>query len=181
MSGLPLSAAEAKQFKELMARAQHHHQLDSPDDDFSLVDGGAMTDASKRGCDSGYSSQPTKRTPFVAEDPVESPVDGQVICYTTAGQPVTLPPGVDDIETWGRTVVGFGKHLKSNLSYAEMYNDTSAEGRSYVNYLISHVNSSKGAFHDCALYCVAMDYYKTGSQMPVLPGTNTRRALKPKA
>ena len=91
--------------------------------------------------------------------------------------PVDLPPGVDSLSQWGRTMMSFGQY-KGKYCYHEI-----ASGASFWDYkkwVRTHVKpgSSKGAALDFAAYLRAYDKEHGCSQLPVFPGTSIPRQYK---
>ena len=90
---------------------------------------------------------------------------------------VDLPPGVESLEQWGRTLVSFGQY-KNKHSYYEIASDASFWD--YKKWVRSHIKpgTSKGAALDFASYLRAYDREHGRSQLPVFPGTSIPRQYK---
>ena len=93
---------------------------------------------------------------------------------------VTLPPGVTDLEMWGRTMMEKGKFASRKFSYEEMRTSAEQIVSSYVEWLQMHLSDNMNAqFHDFVAYVKAMDAelskHSTGS---VIPGSTQTRKLK---
>ncbi|CAK9058881.1 unnamed protein product [Durusdinium trenchii] len=91
--------------------------------------------------------------------------------------PVDLPPGVDSLTQWGRTMMSFGQY-KGKYCYHEI-----ASGASFWDYkkwVRTHIKpgASKGAALDFASYLRAYDKEHGRSQLPVFPGTSIPRQFK---
>ena len=63
---------------------------------------------------------------------------------------VSLPPGVPNVQTWGRTVMSFGKYMKSGLTYDQMYRSSDSQIMSYCQWCRARMSSSEGYLKDFA-------------------------------
>lgn len=89
-----------------------------------------------------------------------------------------LPPDVSSMTEWGQTIIEFGKYEHKKMTYMELTQKGDDESKGYIKYVRDRVKSSKGQFHDLALFLEA--YYQDDSviQGAVIPGTNTVRKMK---
>ena len=151
-------------------------------DSFTLVDeGGSMNDSSKR---RGVSSETLQQGYSSGAVPV--PLPGRAgehqFGMTPAGTAICLPDGVQDMESWGRTLISFGRYQSYNMCYVEACASESAEMVKYLQWCASRVDSSQGELRDFALYIWAHRFLTEGpsslSQKPVIPGSNTVRRFK---
>lgn len=182
---MPLNAEEQELLQELMARA-----AEPPCSEWEIAGGpisGAMTDGSKRR-ESGLAEGPrgkrltttmgSSSAGYMASDAVGTPFlhDTDLKSFD-----IELPPGVDSFDSWGRTLIDFGKLKELGISYHELYQSTDSVCVDYVKYAKPHAKSSTGHLQDLAKYLVAcdrvLDPFK-GSQQPVIPGTTSARKLK---
>eukprot|EP00435_Cladocopium_sp_Y103_P036552 s3508_g9.t1 len=187
----PLNAAEKAVLQDLLSRAvlSGDHQEPSTPGSFSVVEyiegGGTMSDASKRRGqtqdDAGCSKRPYSTIPG-SEESLTAPA---LLGRTPHGKPIFLPAGVKDLESWGRTVIQFGKYIQKRgsvgVSYAELFDGRASdeEKRSYVKWVIHQVDSAKGHLLDLGLYlCIRTGECVQGSQLPYIPGTGVVRILK---
>ena len=144
---------------------------------------GAMTDASKRR--GAVMSEPAGKryTMQVMRGPIGSAGHvGMAVGQTPKGASIYLPPGVDDLTVWGRTVVMFGKFQSLHLSYADLVSSTKLEEIQYVKWCSSRVDSSGGELLDFALFIHAYWAQQSSadgpSQLPLIPGSATVRQFK---
>ena len=178
----PLTPEERRLLQELLARAE----LPIPDADtegsFSLVYDGsewkntaAMMDACKRRQDvsperplrtaSGY-------TGFnVGDAPPPMPTTEMTFGSTRRGQVIKLPPGINSLEMWGRTVLEFGKNISKGWTYAEILDSPDKEAQNYVKW-----NRGQGLLKDFCLYVVAAAH--PNHQGPIVPGTSYVRKIR---
>lgn len=91
----------------------------------------------------------------------------------------SLPPGVQSLQDWGKSLVSFGKHERKKAIYKEMLDDTSSDMMSYKKYLFDHFDSGSPGLRDLVRYMRAsgFDYYRdcTG---PVIPGSHHVRKFR---
>lgn len=188
------SQAEEAALQQLLEKRAVATMAAAPSDDFTLVDG-AMSDASKRR-ESDLSEGPVVKRQGV--DRVACTLDGKTKKTTgyvsQAGTPTPMPSmdyrsnpfipeEVPDLETWGRTVIDFGKFKAACISYEEFYLRQDEQAVSYVKYCTDRVNSGSAQLIDFARYLVYRAS-KDPSQRPVLPagptiaGTSVVRRLK---
>eukprot|EP00435_Cladocopium_sp_Y103_P030418 s52_g7.t1 len=93
----------------------------------------------------------------------------------------TLPPGVTDLEMWGRTIMEKGKFASRQYAYEEMRASTEQTVSSYVEWLQNHLNDHMNAqFHDFVSYVKAKDFEmsKGSSSGSMIPGSTQTRKLK---
>lgn len=92
---------------------------------------------------------------------------------------ITLPPGVDNLTTWGSTVLGFGKLADRDLTYEQVATSTDDVVKKYVKWVKAQADASEGLLKDLAFYLLAFDYEAGGrNQMPTIPGTLTTRVCR---
>eukprot|EP00435_Cladocopium_sp_Y103_P076309 s154_g89.t1 len=187
----PLSAAEKAVLQDLLNRASLTNEIQEPSTpgSFSVIDpnehGGAMSDASKR-CGHSQDDDVNSKRPYSMV-----PGSGELLSApallgrTPHGKPIFLPSGVNDLESWGRTVIQFGKFIQKRgsegISYAELFDGRASdeEKRSYVKWVIHQIDSAKGHLLDLGLYlCVRTDDCARGDQLPLIPGTGAVRRFK---
>ena len=76
---------------------------------------------------------------------------------TPQGKPIFLPAGVNDMESWGRSVIQFGKYMSKKgtapMSYAELFaaRVSDDEKRRYVRWVVAQVDSAKGHLLDLGM------------------------------
>jgi hypothetical protein len=187
----PLSSAEKALLQDLLSRAALSEESGEPSTpgSFSVVDsmnhGGAMNDASKRlnpVSDEGESSKRPYNTIPGTTEPLASPT---LLGRTPHGKAIFLPAGVSDMESWGRSVIQFGKYMNKRgtpgISYEELFASRliEEEKRTYVRWVMNQVDSAKGHLLDLGLYlCVRTDECLQGNQLPMVPGTGVVRIFK---
>ena len=139
------------------------------DEEFEHV---SMTDGSKRRlCAESENSEGYGKVEVKKSDRGKS---------SSGSMKVTLPPGVADLEMWGRTVMEKGKFASRKFSYEEMRTSAEQIVSSYVEWLQMHLSDSMNAqFHDFVAYVKAMDAelskHSTGG---TIPGSTQIRKLK---
>ena len=91
-----------------------------------------------------------------------------------------LPPGVADVEMWGRTLMEKGKFAHRHFAYEEMRVCTEQPVSSYVEWLQNHLSDSMNAqFHDFVAYVKAKNAELSKlSNTILIPGSNQIRKLK---
>ena len=162
-----------------------------PSDDaaseWSEVDAGNMSDSSKRrlGPDMAPLSYPGAMNmnlmpmPAAVSGPLYPMSSATSFGMTKKGTAVTLPPGVDTLATWGKTLIEFGKFASKDLDYNTLVAADDKESVSYRKWCKSQVDAAEGRLKDLALFLWAHDA-TTGQaeQGPVIPGTNDVRRFK---
>ena len=166
----PLSPEERAQLQALLIRSQlpveGSPDAASSESDWGVVTAG-MTDASKRRQElspernvraMGYQAA-------VANDDVPLPkaafplLANMVIPVqfgtTRRGAPVMLPPGVPDLDTWGRTMIEFGKLSTLNISYLQVVESSDPQMVSYVKWCKGQVDCSDGLLKDLGIFILA--------------------------
>ena len=145
--------------------------------------GWEQVDAEDQPTYSGYSGK-VRTDDTVFEEALIAALDASPVIGAAANQlqanndaSVELPPGVDTLSQWGKTLVSFGQY-KGKYSYYEI-----ASGSSFWDYkkwVRTHIKpgTSKGAALDFAAYLRAYDKEHGRSQLPVFPGTSIPRQFK---
>jgi hypothetical protein len=144
-----------------------------------------VSDASKRRGDDLVEELVPKRV-FTAEFPyqMEGPPQPTRVGMTPRGKPIYLPQDVANIQTWGRSVIQFGKYMKkrdqAEISYCELFEAVHDEEKArYLKWLISQTDTPKGHLLDLASYiCVRSAEVQGEDQLPFIPGTSTLRIVK---
>eukprot|EP00435_Cladocopium_sp_Y103_P048346 s728_g14.t1 len=182
MSGAnqPLTPGEKLMLANLLARVKSTE--DDPEvmtpSSFALVEEDLqyMSDASKRRMEDppeGFDS----RRPYLAAP------KNDIVGHTPKGKPICLPPGVDSVASWGRSIIQFGKFMSKKgaheFTYKEIYDSDQEDDARYVRWVKGHVESGTGHLLDFAQYIVVRDCQRDPSgQMPVIPGTSVCRRFK---
>ena len=187
----PLSVAEKAVLQELLHRANMSGEAPEPSTpgSFSVVEAqevaGAMSDAAKRRGQTPDEESLMKRPYSTLPGSGEMMSAPALLGRTPHGKPIFLPEGVNDLESWGRTVIQFGKFMQkrgtTGLSYAELFDGRASdeEKRSYVKWVIHQVDSAKGHLADLGFYlCLRTDECHMGNQLPLIPGTGAVRLFK---
>ena len=90
-----------------------------------------------------------------------------------------LPPGVENVTMWSRTVISFGRFQGRDMTYFDLVTSQDEKSRDYVKWCRSRSNSASGQLQDL---CKFMAHFFHGKQDEdagvVIPGTNQRRVLK---
>ncbi|CAK9117488.1 unnamed protein product [Durusdinium trenchii] len=94
-----------------------------------------------------------------------------------------LPPQVESLEEWGRTVIQFGQYKGCNMSYAELASSEDSRAKSYIKWVTARHRSSTGLLHDLAGYLVRYQFeidYRLDEAWSgtCIPGTSVPRAMK---
>ena len=94
-----------------------------------------------------------------------------------------LPPQVESLEEWGRTVIQFGQYKGCNMSYAELASSEDSRAKSYIKWVTARHRSSTGLLHDLAGYLVRYQFeidYRLDEAWSgtFIPGTSVPRAMK---
>ena len=58
---------------------------------------------------------------------------------SAASYGMELPPGIANIESWGKTILQVGKHSKLGMTYQEVYSSTNPKLQGYVKWILSAV------------------------------------------
>ena len=155
--------------------------------EWSEVDAGSMSDSSKRRL--GPDMAPLSYPGAVTMNPIPMPAAMSGPLYpmssatrfgtTKKGTEIVLPPGVDTLATWGKTLIEFGKFASKDLDYNTLVAATDKESVSYRKWCKSQVDAAEGRLKDLALFLWAHET-ATGQteQGPVIPGTNDVRRFK---
>eukprot|EP00435_Cladocopium_sp_Y103_P073313 s9_g43.t1 len=130
-SPMPLS-----ELREILRHAQQAGHLQAvmeslsseiPDSEFEYIPSdGAMTDASKR-----------RMTEPPEKEAVMSGAEVKGTSASPASFGLKLPPGIHDIDEWGRTLLLTGKYARAKFSYEELYRSEKNEHRSYCTWMLS--------------------------------------------
>lgn len=187
----PLSPSEKVLLQELLSRATICTEMEEPSTpgSFSVIEssgqGGTMSDAAKRLNPTDEELMVSKRPYCVDSASGESSGVPTLLGRTPHGKPIFLPAGVTDVESWGRSVIQFGKYMSKKgteaMSYAELFaaRVSDDEKRRYVRCVIAQVDSAKGHLLDLGMYlCVRTDEGYQNCQLPLIPGTGVVRLLK---
>ena len=105
-----------------------------------------------------------------------TPLEIQAFGVTRKGVPVTLPPGIVDLEMWGRSVLEFGKYVSHGWTYKEMITSQDPEVRSYVKWCRGQVDNADGFRKDFGMYILASEFKP--DQGLIIPGTCHTRKLR---
>ena len=84
-----------------------------------------------------------------------------------------LPADVSTWESWGKTVVAFGKHGNKGVTYIQLASSTDAGFRDYKKWVLSRLSTSSGQCQDLGKYLQI--YEKMYGSQPTIPGTNMVR------
>ena len=188
----PLSSEEKALLESLLIRAKFSagETGDHPNEpgassvsDWSLLTG-QMSDASKR----LHSPDPEKRSKaYCGTSPVPTPLPSggsispdafseKTFGYTRRGQLIALPPGVNDLQSWGRTVLDFGKYMSRGWTYEKFLLSEEADVKNYVKWCKGQVDSADGFLRDFGMYIMAYEY--SPLQGPLIPGTTHARKMR---
>ena len=129
---------------ELLARA--HGVDDEPEvptpTSFAVIEEEAfhgMGEAAKRRTDEPTGESELKRG-YVAK------IRNEVVGHTPKGKPIILPQGVNDLASWGRTIIMFGKFAAkkgaTEITYTEVFDSKNAEDIRYVRWVKGQVESA---------------------------------------
>ena len=180
-SSQPLSPSERVMLAELLARA--HGVDDEPEvptpSSFAVIEDEGfhgMGEAAKRRTDEPTGESELKRS-YVAK------IRNEVVGHTPKGKPIILPQGVNDLASWGRTIIMFGKFAAkkgaAEITYTEVFDSKNAEDVRYVRWVKGQVESASGHLFDLSLYFLARESHESlMQQLPMIPGTDTLRRLK---
>ena len=187
----PLSSSEKVLLQELLSRATACAEMEEPSTpgSFSVIEsseqGGGMSDAAKRLNPVDEELMSSKRPYCLNSGTGESSGAPSLLGRTPQGKPIFLPAGVNDMESWGRSVIQFGKYMSKKgtapMSYAELFaaRVSDDEKRRYVRWVVAQVDSAKGHLLDLGMYlCIRTDEGYQNSQLPLIPGTGVVRLFK---
>ena len=184
---MPLTPEEQLALQSLLEKAKTGSAMESgsncSDGGFSLVSEliptGTMSDGSKRREDSmpvedtvkkmGLSTGPVT---MVSSEMFPNPVSGY------AAEPAL--PHVHDLETWGRTLITWGKYTE-NMSYADLVQAQDERAITYKTWCRQRVKSAEGHLLDFTRYLLLCDRLQGGpdlKQGPLIPGTSDVRRFK---
>ena len=204
---MPLTPEEQLALQSLLEKAKSGSAMESSsncsDGGFSLVSElmpmGAMSDGSKRREDStpvevtvkkmGLSTGPAT---MVSSEMLPNPVSGYVSEPVLAGPfplsaqesceiKIAFPPHVHDLETWGRTLITWGKYKSENMSYADLMQAQDERAMTYKTWCRQRVKSAEGHLLDFTRYLLLCDRLQGGpdlKQGPLIPGTSDVRRFK---
>ena len=94
---------------------------------------------------------------------------------------VSLPPGVPDLDTWGRTVIDFGLLKGANVCYLELYQSEAERLKSYVKWVKGRITSADAQLLDLAKYLRYIESPPCEGRItvgPLIPGTESYRSYK---
>ena len=180
-SSQALSPSERVMLAELLAHA--HGVDDEPEvptpTSFAVIEEEAfhgMGEAAKRRTDEPTGESELKRS-YVAK------IKDEVVGRTPKGKPIILPQGVNDLASWGRTIIMFGKFAAkkgaTEITYTEVFDSKNAEDIRYVRSVKGQVESASGHLLDLSLYFLARESHESlMQQLPMIPGTDTVRRFK---
>ena len=122
-SSQPLSPSERVMLAELLARAHgadDESEVPTPSS-FAVIEDEAfhgMGEAAKRRTDEPTGESELKRS-YVPK------IKNEVVGHTPTGKAIILPQGVNDLASWGRTIIMFGKFAAkkgaAEITYAEVF------------------------------------------------------------
>ena len=144
---------------------------------------GAMTDGSKRlrGHSPPASPVNTASAPVSAAAPPKAPSKAKAAgAKKTVTPDWSFPPGINDLPTWGATVLDWGKC--KDKTYQEVAEDVSESGLSYRRWLLARKESGSPNLKDLATYLHARTCLNDLPQAPSatlpIPGTTKARVLR---
>ena len=202
---MPLSPEEQIMLQALLEKAKTAHgpELGSDafsDGGFSMISSqehvGVMSDGSKRRDDSvpigvvakkyGVSSGVEAVNP---SEPALSPYVPSVLLTSAMGPKIPevngvqlhLPPNVPDLDTWGRTVITWGKYKSENICYRELFERKDERAVTYKNWCRQRVKTAEGHLLDFTRFLLMADFSCQSSkeeQGPIIPGTTEVRQYK---
>ena len=147
-SSQPLTGQEKVLLQELMARAG------IPPDEAEPSTPGSFS-LKRRGGD--VEDEVIPKRLFAASIPyqMEGPPQPTRVGVTPRGKPIYLPQDVPTVETWGRSVIQFGKQMKkrgqAEMSYCELFEDVHDDEKTrYAKWVIAQTDSAKGLLLDLA-------------------------------
>ena len=183
-----LSPEEGKVLKELLSKAgfQFSKNDDTEASDSDLLTGLFEGMSGDEGFEYVPMSDGSKRRLAEAEPAFEGygKIDVKKVNKPSSGASSALvkglPPGVADVETWGRTIMEKGKFSHRQLSYEEMRACAELPVSSYVDWLTQHLNDGMNAqFHDFVAYVKMKNAELANSASgPAIPGSTQLRKFK---
>ena len=180
-----LSSEESKALTALLRKAGYQ----IPGDGYSAA---MMAESPKSGeDDEGFEcvsmSDASKRRLTAVDEPQQDGY-GQSVVKKMSSPPAAvvsiqkpkLPPGVDDLEQWGRTIMEKGKYMKDGYSYEELRSHTDQAVQAYVTWLCDHLSSHMHAqFHDFVNYVNLVKIQSSSSTgANLIPGSRQIRKFK---
>ena len=180
-SSQPLSPSEKVLLSALLARV--HGTDEEPEvptpSSFAVIENETfhgMGEAAKRRTDEPTGESELKRS-YVTK------IKDEVVGHTPKGKPIILPQGVNDLASWGRTIIMFGKFAAKKgapeITYKEVFDSKNAEDVRYVRWVKGQVEGASGHLLDLSLYFHARESHDSMTQqMPMIPGTDSFRRLK---
>lgn len=188
---MSLSAQEQRELQRLLSKAKAAAADSLSSEEFTLVPvseaPGAMTDGSKRR--DFASEEPSigkkKMTSYAGSGSAAAPAAIPAETFDIFSLPspssteghllVELPPQVPDVETWGRTLLQFGKHAVRKLTYAQFMSSTDPDIVGYRKWAWDRRLTCTGLkrdFTNYMVFCESLADNTVGQQQPVIPGTN---------
>ena len=106
-----------------------------------------------------------------------------VISVSRGGKTVeiSLPPGVPNVETWGRTMISFGAYKNAFMCYHELHDLDDSRALTYKKWCKDRVISADGNLRDLSQYLCYIEGLSRGfktSAGPIIPGTDVHREYK---
>ena len=143
---------------------------EEPSDEFELLGGESMTDASKR----RLTSPPDRMEK-------ESEMSGsaeKLVGDSPASFGDKLPKGVTSMEQWSRTLLKVGKYGKDGFTYQNLYSSPHQAHSSYVSWLITqkHRVDLTAPMKDFVRYLVARSK-ESGPSGECFEGSSVRREV----
>ena len=204
---MPLTPEEQLALQSLLEKAKSGSAVEGgsicSDGGFSLISEvlpmGVMSDGSKRREDSapvevtvkkmGLSTGPVTMVPSeTLHDPVTGYVSEPVLAspFPLSAQEsneikLAFPPHIHDLETWGRTLITWGKYKSENMSYADLVQAQDERAITYKTWCRQRVKSAEGYLLDFTRYLLLRDRLSGGpdlKQGPLIPGTSDVRRFK---
>ena len=168
------------------------------DSEFSFVEptGGTMADSCKRR-DEGTDENPFTKKSALSLDALDSVEGGgytfkslekefgssplthrEVVNTMDSTELPSLPAGVPDVATWGKTLIKFGQFGKQNMTYYELASSSESRCQGYTKWCKDHGKGAKGHLRDLVDYLSHYDAAHGVSQAPIIPGTSMKREFK---
>ena len=94
---------------------------------------------------------------------------------------LAFPPHIHDLETWGPTLITWGKYKSENKSYADLVQAQDERAITYKTWCRQRVKSAEGHLLDFTRYLLLCDRLSGGpdlKQGPLIPGTSDVRRFK---
>lgn len=139
--------------------------------------GSSVTDAMKhvRGSSPVIMSPVTISSTYFVPNDIPNPMFPSLSGFNVP-IPEGLPPGVDSLEMWGRTVMTQGKF--NNTAYKHIYDTNSG----YCRWVLGNCDNTNtsAVMRDFRAYIITQDKANSsgsalGSQTPLIPGSHERR------